>query len=363
MTPTSKLLDLQVLDELIVTVVVDNATDALSSIGPEIPQLSEIFFLLNSVPPTRQHKGRDCITVFDQMCMACHGLSVLISGRRGAEVRTALIDAGPNGEVWLDNARRLGIDLAAIDILFLSHWHWDHSGGIPTVVDAISKAKRGKGIRMPVMVDVHPDRPDRRGIQLPGGPMVMLPDEPTIDAIENSGGHVVPHRDAHLFGDAFFGSSGMIARTTAYETGLPGHHSFQGDHGFEDPLISDERLVLANVRGRGISVFSACSHAGIVNACLQAQVLVPGIRVDLVLGGYHLAGATVEDRISSTAEDLADLINPRIVAPGHCTGWRANSALAERFAPNAFAPSVVGARYVLTSKPPNVDSPQKDVQP
>ena len=343
------LLDLQLLDELTITLIVDNATDSLSSIGPGVPQLSEIFFLLGSIPPTRQHGGHDCITVFDQMCVACHGLSALITGRRGTEVRTALFDAGPYGDVWVDNARRLGIDLAAIDTLFLSHWHWDHSGGIPTVVDAITKAKRGKGIERPVIVDVHPARPDRRGIQLPGGPMVMLPDEPTIGAIEDSGGHVVTNDDAHLFGDGFFGSSGTIPRKTAYEAGLPGHHSFHGDQGVDDPLILDERLVVADVRGRGICVLSACSHAGIVNACLEAQILVPGTRVDLVLGGYHLAGAAVEERIASTVRDLADLIGPRIVAPGHCTGWRANVALAEKFAPHGFAPSVVGARYVLAA--------------
>jgi 7,8-dihydropterin-6-yl-methyl-4-(beta-D-ribofuranosyl)aminobenzene 5'-phosphate synthase len=78
---------------------------------------------------------------------------------------------------------------------------------------------------------------------------------------------------------------------------------------------------------------------------------VPDTRVDLVHGGFHLAGAAVEERIASTVYDLADLIKPRIVAPGHCTGWRANAALVETFAPDAFAPSVVGARYVLAASP------------
>jgi 7,8-dihydropterin-6-yl-methyl-4-(beta-D-ribofuranosyl)aminobenzene 5'-phosphate synthase len=341
-------LDLLVLDELTLTVVVDNATDSLSSIGPGLPELPEIFFLLNSIPPSRQHDGHDCITVFDQMCVACHGLSVLLTGRRGGETRTALFDVGPNGDVWVDNARRLGIDLAAIDTLFLSHWHWDHSGGIPSVVDAITTARRSLG-KGPIVVDLHPDRPDQRGIQLPGGPMIMLPDEPTLAAIEDAGGEVVIHADAHLFGDEFFGASGDISRTTSYETGLPGHHSFYGDQGVSDPLILDERLVVANVRGRGTTVLSACSHAGIVNACLEARLLVPDTPVDLVLGGYHLAGSAVEERISSTVRDLAGLIRPRIVAPGHCTGWRANVALAEQFAPDSFAPSVVGARYLLTA--------------
>ena len=50
------------------------------------------------------------ICVFDQLCVACHGLSVLVSGRRGDQTRTVLFDVGPYGDVWLDNAARLGID-------------------------------------------------------------------------------------------------------------------------------------------------------------------------------------------------------------------------------------------------------------
>ncbi len=343
---------LEPLDELVLTVVVDNATDSLSSIGPGLPARPEISFLLGSVPPIRTFNGRDCIPVFDRMCVACHGLSVLMTGRRGTDVRTALFDAGPYGDVWLDNARRLGIDLATIDTVLLSHWHWDHSGALPTVVSAIADAKRTAGKGPVLVVDVHPDRPDRRGVQLPDGPMVMLPDEPTLGAIEEAGGHVATNPDPHLFSDGFFAASGSVPRQTEYETGLPGHHSFYGSEGVADPLILDERLVAIHVRGRGTTVLSACSHAGIVNACLEAQRLVTGVPTDLVLGGYHLAGASVEDRIAPTVRDLAALIRPRILAPGHCTGWRANAALAGIFAPDAFAPSVVGARYVLTAVPP-----------
>jgi 7,8-dihydropterin-6-yl-methyl-4-(beta-D-ribofuranosyl)aminobenzene 5'-phosphate synthase len=55
----------------------------------------------------------------------------------------------------------------------------------------------------------------------------------------------------------------------------------------------------------------------------------------------------VEDRIAPTVRDLKQLIGPRILAPGHCTGWRAAAALADAFAPAGFAPSVVGTRYLL----------------
>jgi 7,8-dihydropterin-6-yl-methyl-4-(beta-D-ribofuranosyl)aminobenzene 5'-phosphate synthase len=55
----------------------------------------------------------------------------------------------------------------------------------------------------------------------------------------------------------------------------------------------------------------------------------------------------VEGRINSTANDLANLVGPRIVSPGHCTGWRAASALSTTFGPSRFASCVVGTRFVL----------------
>ena len=152
-----------------------------------------------------------------------------------------------------------------------------------------------------------------------------------------------PHQ---ICGGFFFGS-GEIPRTTEYEQGLPGHHSFYGDQGQADPLIMDERYVAARVRGRGTTVLSACSHAGIVNVCLALKEQFANSDVDLVLGGYHLAGKLVEPQIEPTVRDLDTRVKPNVVAPGHCTGWRAKSRLAQVFAPGRYGPSVVGTKYRL----------------
>jgi 7,8-dihydropterin-6-yl-methyl-4-(beta-D-ribofuranosyl)aminobenzene 5'-phosphate synthase len=343
MTTRSKMLD-----ELVVTVIVDNETDNLSSVDPGVPELSEIVSLLGRIPPTRTFEGHDCVAVFDHLCVACHGLSVLLTGRVGDERRSMLFDVGPYGDAWLDNAERLGIDLAVVDTVFLSHWHWDHSGGLPVVIAAISEARGRAGLVAPVVVDLHPDRPDQRGIRMPGGGIIMLPAEPTFEAITDAGGRIDTRRDPHLLGDGLFFASGLIDRVTDYEVGLDGHHTFIGDIATPDPLILDERFVAAQVRGRGVTVLSACSHAGIVNACLSARSMFADAPLDLVLGGYHLAGASMERRIEATVDDL-DLLAPRLVAPGHCTGWRAKAALADRFAPGRYAPSLVGMSYVLAA--------------
>jgi 7,8-dihydropterin-6-yl-methyl-4-(beta-D-ribofuranosyl)aminobenzene 5'-phosphate synthase len=333
------------LDELTITIVVDNSTDTLSSVGPGIPQLPEMAYLLGRIPPNGQHDGHQCVVTFDHLCVACHGFSALVTARRDDQTATVLFDVGPDGDLWLANAERLAVDLSSIDVLFLSHWHWDHSGGITTVVAAVAAARESAG-RPPLVVDVHPDRPDQRGILTPLDIFAMLPPEPTIDAIEAAGGRVAAHAEVHQVGDLFLGS-GDIPRQTSYETGLAGHHSWRGDQVTLDPEIRDERFVAANVRGRGTTVLTACSHAGVVNVGLEARRLLPDQPIDLLLGGYHLAGASVEERIDPTVRDLAELVAPRIVAPGHCTGWRAAAALANAFSPTSYAPSVVGTRYLL----------------
>lgn len=335
------------LDELTITIVVDNATDTLSSIAPGVPQLPELAHLLSQIPPSGQHEGHDCVVGFDHLCVACHGFSALATAHRAERTATVLFDVGPYGDVWLANAERLAVDLSSIDVLFLSHWHWDHSGGMTTVVEAIA-AERNRVGRAPLVVDVHPDRPDQRGVLTPLDIVTMWPPEPTIDDIEAAGATVVAHANVHAVSELFL-ASGDIPRQTRYETGLPGHHSWRDGEVTLDPGIHDERFLAASVRGRGTTVFTACSHAGVVNVGLHARRLHPDQPIDLLLGGYHLVGTTVEDRIEPTVHDLTKLVAPRIVAPGHCTGWRAAAALANAFTPNNYAPSVVGTQYVLNA--------------
>lgn len=335
------------LDELSITVLIDNATDSLSSVSPGVPQRSELATVLATAAPSGQHDGHDCIAVFDRFCVACHGFSALATARQGQRTASVLFDVGPYGDVWLTNAERLSVDLSSIDTLVLSHWHWDHSGGIPAVVAAIAAARTRTG-QPPLVVDVHPDRPDQRGFLTPAGRFAMLPPEPSIDAIAAAGAEVVAHTDVHLVGELFV-ASGHITRRTSYETGLPGHHTWRNGNVTADPEIQDERFLAARVRGRGTTVLTACSHAGVVNVGLEARRLAGDDPLDLLLGGYHLAGASVESRIEPTVRDLGERVSPRIIAPGHCTGWRAAAALSGAAGVAGYAPSAVGTRYLLTA--------------
>src|SRR5262249_35030403 len=160
------------------------------------------------------HPGK---VVFDRLCCACHGFSVLAMGRRGDRHHTVLFDVGPYPDVWKANAIRLGVDLSAIELIFLSHWHFDHSGGLPQGVAAIAEARRSLGLAPP-MVDLHPERPDQRGILLASGIIILLPQEPSFEEIEAAGGRLVKNSEPHFLLDGFFFASGQIDRVTRYET-------------------------------------------------------------------------------------------------------------------------------------------------
>ena len=155
--------EIAALDALDLLVVVDNESDTVSSVDKGVPQLPELGRLVARVPHLAPKDGHDCVEPWGHLCLACHGFSALVTGRRGSEERSVLFDVGPSAEVWLENARRLAVRLASIEAVCLSHWHTDHSGGLPGVVAAISRSRLDEGLPPPI-VDLHPDRPDQRGI-------------------------------------------------------------------------------------------------------------------------------------------------------------------------------------------------------
>jgi 7,8-dihydropterin-6-yl-methyl-4-(beta-D-ribofuranosyl)aminobenzene 5'-phosphate synthase len=320
--------DLPAVDRLDVLVVVDNATDSLSTtpkhVVPEWAGLAAA--------------GRLPIVSGRAICRAHHGLSLLLTAHVGDETRTLLFDAGPDGSTFLQNAAILGIDFGAVDAVALSHGHWDHGGGLLTAVEAIGQQRTDFNCYM------HPGMFAQRGSMRADGSMFVHEPLPDPAQLTKVGANVVVTSEPQVMADVF-ALSGEIPRVTPYETGLPGHvrRSSDGRTWESDLLIMDERFVSVRVRDKGTMVFSACSHAGIVNVLRHAR---EGARARLwgAMGGLHLSGAT-EAIIPDTVRDLKQF-GLQLFAPGHCTGWRAITALAREFG-DELAPSAVGKRYLL----------------
>ena len=80
------------------------------------------------------------------------------------------------------------------------------------------------------------------------------------------------------------------------------------------------------------------------NVLKHAQSSFPLIPLYAVAGGFYLAGGN-EKIIAESVKDIGPF-GLAMIAPGHCTGWRALNALATAYG-DALVPSAVGKRYVL----------------
>ncbi|RDI78168.1 hypothetical protein Vi05172_g11881 [Venturia inaequalis] len=217
---------------------------------------------------------------------------------------------------------------------------YPQQGGMLRAVKLINAAKASKGLAN-VIVDLHPNRPDFRGVTLPDFQMSLEAD-PTFAEITNAGGIIFKNADTHTVLDDMFLISGEIPRVTSYETGLRRGARFVREKGEweEDTLILDERFVVY----RGLVVFTGCSHAGVVNASKHALTLGQGAPLYAVMGGYHLADAQ-QGQIDESVGDLMAL-RPKLLIPGHCTGWKAKYKIEEVMG-GKLAPSTVGTRFTL----------------
>jgi 7,8-dihydropterin-6-yl-methyl-4-(beta-D-ribofuranosyl)aminobenzene 5'-phosphate synthase len=326
------MLDVLTVDRLEVLVLVDNATDSLSTNPKNV--VAEWSGLLTG--------GRLRMISGQNICCAHHGLSLLISAHIGGEQRTLLFDAGPEGATFLRNANILGVDFSSVEAVVLSHGHWDHAGGLLAAVEAIAAA-RGKD--SPACF-VHPGMFAQRGTQRPNGEFYVHEPVPDPAKLTKAGAKVVNTREPSLAADGAFYISGEVPRLTKYEMGLPGHvrRSEDGQTWEPDPLLMDERFISVHVKGKGQFVFSACSHAGIINVLNHARSVFPDVPLYGAMGGLHLSGVT-EKIIPETVSDLKSF-DLKLVAPGHCTGWRALTAMAKVFG-DELVPSAVGKKYMI----------------
>jgi 7,8-dihydropterin-6-yl-methyl-4-(beta-D-ribofuranosyl)aminobenzene 5'-phosphate synthase len=322
--------ELKPVDRLEIHILVDNATDSLSSIPKHVE--SEFSYL--------RRKG---MRILSGKCICCanHGLSCLITAYRNGVAHTVLFDTGPEAHTFERNTRQLDIDLGIVEAVVLSHGHWDHAGGMLRAVEMI----RSNGNNRDLPYYAHPEMFRTRGRQLPDGEIMPMEDVPSIDELTAVGARVVNTREPQNLLDDMFYLSGEIPRVTPFETGLPFHYA-KTEKGWEpDPWLIDERWLGVNVAGKGLVVFTACSHAGVVNVLKDARTRFQDVPLHCVLGGLHLSGAT-EKIIPETVAAMGDF-GLAFIAAGHCTGWRAMTALVNAFGDQIVTPTAVGKRFVF----------------
>lgn len=237
-----------------------------------------------------------------------------------------LLDAGSSG-AFADNARRLGVDLAGVELAVLSHGHFDHADGLGRFFQLNSRAKvyLGRGAEGPYF---------SRGKE---GYYFIGVHRELWDIFQD---RFVPTEGLQLLGEGIW-----LVPNTVHDPEFAGRATDLLYKRGEDDFIPDdfrhERSLVLEAE-KGLVVFNSCSHSGVVNIVRGIQEQFPGKQIFAVAGGFHMFGKggramnCTPEYVFQVADALKAL-GVQEVYTGHCTGQAALKLLKERFGPGCHA--------------------------
>ncbi len=247
---------------------------------------------------------------YESPFLAQHGISFLIE-HKGVKL---LFDTGQNAQAVLYNMKLLGLKPSEIDYIFLSHCHYDHTGGLMGILKEI-------GRRIPVIA--HPAIFRKHFVTKPHLRHVGVPFRRE---------DVEKHAELFLTGEPFQISNGMystgeILEKEGFERMELEVYTLKDGRIVRDSLSDDMSVVIETPDG--LVIVSGCSHAGIVSI-VEHSIRLTGVeRIKAVVGGFHLIDAN-DERIRKTIEAFKDL-GVEEVYTGHCTGLKAEAAFLKAY--------------------------------
>ncbi|MBN1416111.1 MAG: MBL fold metallo-hydrolase [Bacteroidales bacterium] len=228
-----------------------------------------------------------------------HGLSYLIE----FEGKKLLFDTGQSN-LFLKNAEIMSVDTTNIDMIILSHGHFDHGDGLPYL-------SGGKLLCHPECFVKRYRKVDHTYIGL-----INTQDEleEKFELITSSAPFYISEKIVFL---------GEIPRLTDFESK---HTSFIFEDGSPDFVMDDSAVAM--ILDRGLFIITGCGHAGIVNTLEHARIVTETKKLYGIMGGFHLKAA---DR--QTEETIRYLKESGItyVYPSHCTDEPALSLFYKSF--------------------------------
>jgi 7,8-dihydropterin-6-yl-methyl-4-(beta-D-ribofuranosyl)aminobenzene 5'-phosphate synthase len=253
-----------------------------------------------------------------------HGLAFLVETDAGR----LLFDTGQSGTVLLHNVDVLGLPVESFDALALSHAHYDHSGGLPQVLDRV---------RSGIPMYANPDLFRERFRAVEG-------DAPKSIGLPLSRRAVAERVELRLSAEPQevlpgVWTTGVIDERPEPEGRGRAHRVREDEDWIPDPYRDDMALVVEWGDGTLLLVCGCC-HAGLLNTLAHAR-RVFGRPVSGVVGGAHLMGAG-DGTLRRVRRVLADLPALRALYLGHCTGRRALNDLATALGTERVRPCPAG---------------------
>ena len=251
----------------------------------------------------------DNYTIIDRYLLGEPALSFYLED----ENQSILFDTGYS-DVFLQNARTLGIDLSHTPLIVLSHGHNDHTRGLSVLAE--------NGLLMDKTILAHPAALWPKYVQHAGF-------KEDIGAPYNAE-ELKKHCTLKLSSEPV-----QIAPTLWFLGEIPRHFAFENksiansftvvnDTVHPDALLDDTALVYTG--SDGLTIITGCSHSGICNIChyAQEQFHAPIVRI---IGGFHLFD--VDERLHQTIDYLESL-QLKELYPCHCVSLAAKIAMAKK---------------------------------
>ena len=228
-----------------------------------------------------------------------HGLSLYIETKK----HKILFDTGASG-LFLQNAKKLDINISDIDHLIISHGHYDHGGGLRSFLKENTKAK----------VFLHSLAFEKHYSLRQNDNLVFIGlDE---DLKEN--------KQIKLISDNFIIDTGIeIISNIAQKEPLPKSNKnlFKEINGqmINDKFLHEQNLIIEE-NGKSLLI-TGCAHNGIINILKHFHSL-KGQMPDFVIGGFHLSSSSGINEDSETIDNIAKyLIDTKAkFYTCHCTG-------------------------------------------
>src|SRR5258706_13557868 len=255
---------------------------------------------IGALRPDEKVAGRYSAFVARQMVdlRAEHGLAHFVEISLGGETVRIAFDFGPSEAAITHNFRVLGLDPGTIDVLALSHGHWDHFGGLLGFLRTYRPAMK-KPLAFHGGADHFLPRWNQRGAGR-GSMGRLYPDE-----VERYDVRVETVRTPTLLADGVLLSGGMH-EAEPFEP-IPAKLRGERDGAVLPDDFLGEQTLIVNLKGRGLVVVTSCSHRGIVGICRNATRIAGVSKVHAVIGGFPLRGLKDErvTRVEAAFRSLA----------------------------------------------------------
>lgn len=249
-------------------------------------------------------------TLIDQYYGAEPALSFYIE----TENNKILFDTGYSG-LFIKNAQDMGINLANIDNLILSHGHNDHTGGLKFLLkEKVINPKRK------VKLITHPNsliKKNENGLEIG----IDFPKE----ELENIFKINLSKKPVWITDELVY--LGEIPRTIVTNRPTIGYTYNKNNKPIEDRLIDDSALVYKS--NQGLVIITGCSHSGIANIVDYATKICNSKNILDIVGGFHILNENSESMI----KEINHLMNYKIrnMHPCHCTDLNAKIFLSKYF--------------------------------